>query len=162
MEGLQSVEGLIGRLEDRGMTRARLLTMCAADRATARANPSLELALWSSGWRGWRTRIRPAADAIVAPELVLPLIHALDEQYPAVTSKYGFKCSFNPTFVAENGDSDDSGWISEGYYGLDQGPIVVMIENYRSGLFWQLMRSCPYLRTGLQRAGFTGGWLQAR
>lgn len=97
-----------------------------------------------------------------APELVLPLIHALDEQYPAVTSKYGFKCSFNPTFVAENGDSDDSGWISEGYYGLDQGPIVLMIENYRSGLFWQLMRSCPYLRTGLQRAGFTGGWLQAR
>jgi hypothetical protein len=96
-----------------------------------------------------------------APELVLPLIHALDEQYPGVTSKYGFKCSFNPTFVAEDGDSGASGWISEGYYGLDQGPIVLMIENYRSGLFWQLMRSGPYLRTGLQRAGFTGGWLDA-
>ena len=36
-----------------------------------------------------------------------------------------------------------------------------MIENYRSGLIWRLMRSCPYIVTGLRRAGFTGGWLTA-
>ena len=34
-----------------------------------------------------------------------------------------------------------------------------MIENYRSGLVWQLMRQCPYIKSGLRRAGFTGGWL---
>ncbi|MEP7039446.1 MAG: glucoamylase family protein, partial [Acidobacteriota bacterium] len=47
----------------------------------------------------------------------------------------------------------------QGYYGLDQGPIVLMIDNYRTGFFWKLMRSCPYISAGLQRAGFSGGWL---
>jgi hypothetical protein len=69
-------------------------------------------------------------------------------------SEYGFKCSFNPTFPA-----GDRGWISEGYYGLDQGPIVTMIENAFSGLIWRLMCQCPYITTGLSRAGFAGGWL---
>jgi hypothetical protein len=91
-----------------------------------------------------------------APEIVLPAIKHFDENYPEVTSKYGFKCSFNPTFPANSGH----GWISQGYYGLDQGPIVVMIENYRSGFFWDLMKKCPYLVEGLRRAGFEGGWLE--
>ena len=34
-----------------------------------------------------------------------------------------------------------------------------MIENYRSGFIWDLMRRCPAIRVGLRRAGFTGGWL---
>ena len=42
---------------------------------------------------------------------------------------------------------------------IDQGPIVLMIENYRSGLLWSVMRRCPYVVTGLRRAGFTNGWL---
>src|SRR5258705_468495 len=67
-----------------------------------------------------------------------------------------FRCSFNPTFSGTSGN----GWISKGYYGLDQGPIVLMIENYRSGFLWRLMRSCPYIVTGLRCAGFSGGWLQ--
>lgn len=95
-----------------------------------------------------------------APELVLPTIRALDKHYPRVTSKYGFKCSFNATFP--NTSSPDSGWISAGYYGLNQGPIVLMIENYRTEMLWQLMRTCPYIRTGLRRAGFAGGWLERR
>jgi hypothetical protein len=44
--------------------------------------------------------------------------------------------------------------------GLDQGPIVLMIEHYRSGFTWQLIRGCPYIVTGLGRAGFSGGWLR--
>jgi hypothetical protein len=40
-----------------------------------------------------------------------------------------------------------------------QGPVILMIENYRSGLIWRLMRSCPYVAVGLHRAGFRGGWL---
>jgi hypothetical protein len=43
--------------------------------------------------------------------------------------------------------------------GLNEGPIVLMIENERNGLLWRLMRSCSYIRRGLQRAGFEGGWL---
>ncbi|HEV7474079.1 MAG TPA: glucoamylase family protein [Pyrinomonadaceae bacterium] len=90
-----------------------------------------------------------------APEIVLPSLQYFDETFPAMTSKYGFKCSFNPTFSTASGEE----WISKGYYGLDQGPIVLMIENYRSGFLWGLMRRCPYVIAGLRRAGFSGGWL---
>lgn len=92
-----------------------------------------------------------------APEIVLPAIAYLDEKYPYIISKYGFRCSYNPTF--SNDTDKDKGWIAQGYYGLDQGPIVMMIENHMSGLLWDLMRSCPYIDAGLRRAGFTGGWL---
>jgi len=90
-----------------------------------------------------------------APEIVLPSIQYFDETFPEMTSKYGFKCSFNPTFSGDSGEK----WISKGYYGLDQGPIVLMIENYRSEFLWRLMRRCPYIIDGLRRAGFSGGWL---
>lgn len=94
-----------------------------------------------------------------APEIVLPAIEHIDRYHPQMRSTYGFKCSFNPTFRADpNGPS----WVSHGYYGLDQGPIVLMIENYLTGGFWATMRRCPYLVRGLQRAGFQGGWLGAR
>jgi hypothetical protein len=90
-----------------------------------------------------------------APEIVVPTTAYLNAHYPSMISKYGFKCSFNPTFAAEG----TRGWISQGYYGLDQGPIVLMIENYRSGWLWDLLRPCPWLVRGLRRAGFRGGWL---
>lgn len=92
-----------------------------------------------------------------APEVVLPSLKRINRDYPDMTSKYGFKCSYNPTFTA--GKRKGAGWVSEGYYGLDQGPIVMMIENYRSGLIWRLMRRCPHIVNGLRRAGFSGGWL---
>ncbi len=90
-----------------------------------------------------------------APEIVLPSIEYFDQTFPEMTSKYGFKCSFNPTFSSASGKD----WISKGYYGLDQGPIVLMIENYRTNFLWRLMRRCPYIIDGLRRAGFSGGWL---
>lgn len=89
-----------------------------------------------------------------APEIVLPSLDRLNRDYPDITSEYGFKCSYNPSFR-----SNGKGWISKGYFGLDQGPIVMMIENYRSGLIWRLMRNCLYIVNGLRRAGFRGGWL---
>lgn len=95
-----------------------------------------------------------------APEIVMPALEHFDDVYPEMTSHYGFKCSFNPTFGSDEASED--GWISQGYYGLDQGPIVLMIENFRSGLPWRLMRECPYVATGLLRAGFGGGWLESR
>jgi hypothetical protein len=92
-----------------------------------------------------------------APEIVLPTLQSFNDVYPQMTSKYGFKCSFNPTFIGE--DENGRGWISKGYYGLDQGPVVIMIENYLTGFLWELMKKCPYMTKGLERAGFDGGWL---
>ena len=92
-----------------------------------------------------------------APEIVLPTIRHFLDAYPQIRGEYGLMCSLNRTFRSGSGDAD--GWHSNGYYGLDQGPIVLMIENYRSGLPWRWMKSCPYLVTGLHRAGFANGWL---
>jgi hypothetical protein len=90
-----------------------------------------------------------------APEIVLPTLRRLSEDYPEMISEYGFKCSYNPTFTT----GGRKGWISKGYYGLDQGPIVMMIDNYRTGFLWKLMQRCPFIASGLRRAGFRGGWL---
>lgn len=96
-----------------------------------------------------------------APEIVLPAIdHFIHEVKLKANNPYGFKTTYNPTFP----DRSDNpyGWVSPWHYGLDQGPILLMIENYRTGLLWEWMRSCPYLVTGLERAGFSGGWLTAQ
>jgi hypothetical protein len=92
-----------------------------------------------------------------APEIVLPTIRHLLDAYPEMMGDYGLMCSLNRTF--RDGSGDGEGWHSNGYYGLDQGPIILMIENYRSGLPWGWMKRCPYLVEGLRRAGFAGGWL---
>lgn len=76
------------------------------------------------------------------------------ERYPQVCTRDRFSSGFNPTLATERG-----GWLSDGWYGLDQGLLVMMIENYRSGLIWDLTRRCPVIRTGLMGAGFSGGWL---
>ena len=66
-----------------------------------------------------------------------------------IWSKYGFVDGFS---IHHN-------WYAKSHLAIDQGPIVVMIENYRTGLIWDLMRRCPAIVAGLRRAGFTGGWL---
>jgi len=53
----------------------------------------------------------------------------------------------------------DVGWFDTMHIGIDQGPIIAMIENYRSDFVWKTMRKNPYIRDGLKKAGFTGGWL---
>ena len=93
-----------------------------------------------------------------APEIVLPAIKYLVHEVDLKTGNpYGFKATFNPTYPDKSGNPH--GWISPWHYGINQGPINPMIENYRTGLLWRLMRSCPYVVGGLRRAGFTGGWL---
>ena len=76
------------------------------------------------------------------------------ETYPQVCSNDRFSSGFNPTLRAKG-----TGWLSEGCYGLDQGLLVMMIENYRTGLIWKITRDCPVFRAGLSGAGFAGGWL---
>jgi hypothetical protein len=92
-----------------------------------------------------------------APEIVLPTVEHYCRLQLREIHPYGFKATFNPTFP----DRSESryGWVSPWHFGLNEGPIVVMIENYLSGLVWELMRQCPYLATGLRGAGFTDGWL---
>jgi hypothetical protein len=92
-----------------------------------------------------------------APEIVLPTVRHFQDVYPQTTGEYCFKCSFNLTFPNEA--DAGAGWTSAYHFGINLGPVVLMCENYRSDLLWQLMRACPYVVTGLRRAGFTGGWL---
>ena len=94
-----------------------------------------------------------------APEIVLPALEFCIHQAKLTEfNSYGFKASFNPSHPGKPGNPY-GWWVSPWHYGLNQGPIILMIENYRSGLLWQLTRKCQYTKSGLQRAGFDGGWL---
>ncbi|MEO7961965.1 MAG: glucoamylase family protein [Ginsengibacter sp.] len=55
--------------------------------------------------------------------------------------------------------SESAGWYPPHYLAIDQGPIVVMMENYRSGLVWKLFMSCPEVQTGLRKLGFSSPYL---
>jgi len=94
-----------------------------------------------------------------APEIVVPTVKHLAKMELGATGKYGFKPSFNQSFVLET--SPTGWWVTPYHFGIDQGPVVLMIENYRTGLLWNLMRGCPAVATGLLRAGFRGGWLDS-
>jgi hypothetical protein len=101
-----------------------------------------------------------------APEIAIPALLAMRRQYgDNVFSTYGFVDAFNPSFTFPvkmySGRVDPGqGWFDSDYLGIDEGPIVAMIENYRSGLIWAVMRRSPYIVQGLKRAGFRDGWLE--
>lgn len=111
-----------------------------------------------------------AAGAAVpfAPEIAIPALRAMRAASGGrLFSTYGFLDAFNPTFTAdvavERGTVDPAtGWVDGDYIGIDQGAIVAMLENYRTGLIWRTMRRNRYIRRGLERARFTGGWLSGR
>lgn len=50
-------------------------------------------------------------------------------------------------------------WFADSFLAIDQGPIIVMIENYRSGLLWDLFTSCPEVKAGMLTLGFTASYL---
>jgi hypothetical protein len=78
-------------------------------------------------------------------ESMQALRHFLSSHGEKLWGRYGFFDAFN--------ESRD--WYSDTYISIDQGPIVVMIENHRSGLLWKLFMSVPEVRTGLRRLGFS-------
>jgi len=102
-----------------------------------------------------------------APEVAIPAVLAMHGRFGQyIYSKYGFLDAFNPTFVFDvplrhGRHVPGFGWVDDDYLGIDQGASFAMIENYRSGLIWRVMRKNPYMRRGLQQAGFSGGWLAA-
>jgi len=78
----------------------------------------------------------------------------------------GFLDAFNPSFrypvaLASGQVMEGRGWFVTGHIGIDQGSILAGIANHRTGLIWNIMKKNPYLRRGLTRAGFRGGWLDA-
>jgi hypothetical protein len=102
-----------------------------------------------------------AASLPFAPEIVVPTLHhfihtlKLHEHH-----RYGFKASLNLTWKNSRADSSGEGWISPYFFGINLGPILLMVENHHSGMLWELMRDCRWIVDGLRRAGFTGGWLK--
>lgn len=65
-------------------------------------------------------------------------------------TKYGFADAFN----------ESQNWYAQSHLAIDQGPIIVMIENYRTGLLWKLFMSCPEVQTGLKKLSFSSPWIQ--
>lgn len=101
-----------------------------------------------------------------APEITIPALMAMKSKYgDKLYTQYGFKDAFNPSFtftdVASRSGTVDAqvGWIARDHLGIDQGPILAMMENHRSGLVWRTMRKNPHVVRGLKRIGFQGGWL---
>jgi hypothetical protein len=101
-----------------------------------------------------------------APEVVLPAVQTMYKRYGRhIYGKYGFVDAFNPSFdydvpLRHGKRVRGIGWVDTEYLGIDQGPIISMIENHRSELIWTVMKRNEYVRRGLQRAGFEGGWLE--
>lgn len=83
---------------------------------------------------------------VFAPEIVIPTLIHFKEKYgdKGLWGKYGFVDAFNLTVD----------WYDKEYLGIDQGPIIMMIENFRTEFIWKLMMKDPIIKTGLERLGF--------
>ena len=104
-----------------------------------------------------------------APEIAIPALVAMRRQYgDPLFGRYGFVDAFNPSLtdgglrVSQGRIQPGLGWFDTDHLGIDQGPILLMIENQRTQFVWRLLRTNPYLARGLCRAGFSGGWLAGR
>jgi hypothetical protein len=89
-----------------------------------------------------------------APEETLSALYTMKEKFgDQLYTEYGFLDSFNLTYK-------EGGWFNPDYIGIDQGPILIQLENLESGLIWDILKKNEYIRDGLKKAGFTGGWLE--
>jgi hypothetical protein len=82
-----------------------------------------------------------------APEIVIPTLKAMYDRYSekGLWGPYGFYDAFNPTL----------NWFNSDYIGIDQGPIVIMIENYKNNFVWDYMMKDEIIKTGMQKLGFS-------
>jgi hypothetical protein len=78
------------------------------------------------------------------------LRHFYEQLGDKIWSEYGFVDAFNET----------QNWYASSHLAIDQGPIVVMIENHRSGLLWNLFMSCPEIQRGLKKLGFESPYVK--
>ena len=97
---------------------------------------------------GTITPTAPIGSIAFAPDEVIPVVRNMFQNYPLLWGEYGFKDAFNL--------STSPVWYDTDYLGIDQGPIVLMIENYRTGAVWNRFMLDADVQNGLARAGFTG------
>jgi hypothetical protein len=103
-----------------------------------------------------------------APDVTIAALRTMKERYgETLFGQYGYHDAFNPTYTLsapppDGGTVTPNGWVDDEYLGIDQGPILAMIENHRTGMIWSLLREDPVIVRGLCRAGFRGGWLAGR
>lgn len=87
----------------------------------------------------------PLSSLPFAPEIVLPTIKSINERYgDRLWGKYGYYDSFNLT----------ANWVNDDFIGIDQGPMLIMIENFRTGLVWDYVMKDPVIQKGLSTLGF--------
>ena len=145
--------------------QTQVINHARINHAYAKANPKGYYGYSDSAWGltasdipGGYTASSPTNDVgVIAPTAALSSfpysptesMKALKFFYYVLGDKiwkdYGFVDAF----------SLDPPWFANSFLAIDQGPIIVMIENYRSGLLWNLFMSCPEVKTGLQKLGFT-------
>lgn len=88
----------------------------------------------------------PGASIPFAPDICIPTLKNIFDKYSdiGVWGKYGFYDSFNPTL----------NWVNPDFLGLDQGPIIIMIENYYNGFVWKYFMKDEIVKKGLKKLGF--------
>ncbi len=87
----------------------------------------------------------PLASLPFAPEIVLPTIKSmLQKHHDRLWGKYGLYDAFNLT----------ANWFDDDFLGIDQGPLLIMVENFRTGLVWNYVMKDPVIQEGLRKLGF--------
>lgn len=141
------------------------LTACDGPENTNNANPNMHFTGYNARGAAQRyveddgTLAPTAAGGSIpfAPEFCIPALKSMKRSLgDKLYSKYGFRDAFNLSVVRTDGTR---GWFDPDYLGIDQGPILIQIANYKNDLVWNLMKKNPYIVDGLKKAGFTGGWL---
>lgn len=107
-----------------------------------------------------------AASAVpFTPDIALPALQAMHRRYgTAIYGRYGF-VAFNPSFQFEDVRLlhgrlvRDLGWVDTDWLGIETGPVLGLLANHQDGIVWSTLQRVPALQRGLQRAGFSGGWL---
>lgn len=109
------------------------------------------------GPRGYLVNSPTNDNGVIAPTAALSSMPFLpDEAFDAahrflawkggrIHGRYGLMDAFKPS----------TGWVSKTHLAINQGPIVAMVENYRSGLLWDLFMATPEAKSGLKNLGFT-------
>ena len=144
------------------------LTACDGPGNDNKSNPNMAFMGYSArGASQWYTHddgtIAPTAvgsSIPFAPEVCIPALEKMHRKYGnKIYDRYGFKDAFNFTINYKDGST---GWVDPDYLGIDQGPIVIQIENYKSNFVGNLMKKNKYIVAGLKKAGFKGGWLEGK
>jgi hypothetical protein len=142
------------------------LTACDGPGNDNKSNPNMSYMGYSArGAAEWYIQddgtIAPTAaggSIPFAPEICLSALETMKKKYGnRIYSKYGFKDAFNFTITYKEGTT---GWVDKDYLGIDQGPILIQLENNRNGLIWELLKKNKYIVAGLKKAGFSEGWLK--